>query len=57
MPCEESLQKAIDLVKRAVKLDAEHKEREAFNLYCEALLYFVPLLNGKVELPVPLPRL
>lgn len=49
-PCEESLQKAVDLVSKAVKLDADHKEREAFNLYCEALLYFVPLLNGKLML-------
>ncbi|KAK3910588.1 Serine/threonine-protein kinase ULK3 [Frankliniella fusca] len=48
-PSEESLQKAIDLVSKAVKLDAEHKEREAFNLYCEALLYFVPLLNAEMD--------
>ncbi|KAE8753055.1 hypothetical protein FOCC_FOCC000400 [Frankliniella occidentalis] len=48
-PCEESLQKAVNLVTRAVKLDAEHKEREAFNLYCEALLYFVPLLNAEMD--------
>lgn len=47
-PCEESLQKAIDLVSEAVRFDAEGKEREAFNLYCESLLYFVPLLNGKL---------
>lgn len=48
-PCEESLQKAIDLVSKAVRLDAEKKEREAFNLYCESLLYFVPLLNAETD--------
>ena len=49
MPCDESMEKAVNLVQTAVKQDMENKPREAFQFYCDALQYFVPLING--ELP------
>ena len=50
MPSSESYQKAVDLVCSAVKHDTEKSYEEAFNLYCESLLYFIPLVNGKFML-------
>ncbi|XP_047096686.1 serine/threonine-protein kinase ULK3 [Schistocerca piceifrons] len=47
MPSPESYQKAVELVQNAVKCDAEQKFNEAFDLYCESLRYFVPLVNDE----------
>ncbi|XP_049938547.1 serine/threonine-protein kinase ULK3 [Schistocerca serialis cubense] len=47
MPSPESYQKAVELVQKAVKCDAEQKFSEAFDLYCESLRYFVPLVNDE----------
>ncbi|XP_069695812.1 serine/threonine-protein kinase ULK3 isoform X2 [Periplaneta americana] len=48
-PSPESYQKAIDLVCSAVKYDSEKNFTEAFNLYCDSLRYFVPLINAEVD--------
>lgn len=48
-PSKESYEKAVKLVQEAVKMDSEKKAKEAFNLYCEALLYFIPLLNNECD--------
>ncbi|KAJ9601515.1 hypothetical protein L9F63_000354 [Diploptera punctata] len=47
VPSAESYQKAVDLVCSAVKHDSEKSYEEAFNLYCESLLYFIPLVNAE----------
>nr|CAD7459920.1 unnamed protein product [Timema tahoe] len=44
-PSPESYTKAVELVKQAVKNDAEGKQADAFTQYCEALRYFVPLIS------------
>ncbi|XP_046402513.1 serine/threonine-protein kinase ULK3-like isoform X2 [Ischnura elegans] len=49
MPSEESYQKAIALVKEAVVKDSERKWNEAFKLYCDSLLYFIPTINAEVD--------
>jgi hypothetical protein len=47
MPTAESYQKAVDLVCSAVKHDTEKNVVAAFNLYCDSLRYFIPLINGR----------
>nr|CAD7409667.1 unnamed protein product [Timema cristinae] len=48
-PSSESYTKAVELVKQAVKNDAEGKLADAFTQYCEALRYFVPLISEEVD--------
>ncbi|KAK2587334.1 hypothetical protein KPH14_003051 [Odynerus spinipes] len=48
-PTKESYEKAVKLVQEAVKMDTEKKAKEAFHLYCEALRYFIPLLNNECD--------
>lgn len=47
MPNSESYNKGVQIVCKAVKCDKEKQYVDAFNLYCEALRYFVPLIVGK----------
>ncbi|XP_071453893.1 serine/threonine-protein kinase ULK3 isoform X2 [Hetaerina americana] len=49
MPSEESYQKAIALVKEAVVKDSEKDWSAAFKLYCDSLLYFIPIVNDEVD--------
>jgi serine/threonine-protein kinase ULK/ATG1 len=46
-PTPESYQKAVDLVCSAVEHDTKKNFVEAFNLYCDSLRYFIPLINGR----------
>ena len=45
-PDEENFEKARQLVTEAVHKDNEGKSEEAYHLYCEALQYFIPILNS-----------
>lgn len=47
LPSEESYQKGVALVCEAVKKDAARESKSAFMLYCQALQYFVPYIQGK----------
>ncbi|PSN42681.1 Serine/threonine-protein kinase ULK3 [Blattella germanica] len=49
MPSSESYQKAVELVCKAVKHDTEKNFEEAFNLYCDSLRYFIPLINAEAD--------
>ncbi|KDR19557.1 serine/threonine-protein kinase ULK3-like isoform X2 [Zootermopsis nevadensis] len=49
MPTAESYHKAVDLVCNAVKHDTEKNFVAAFNLYCDSLRYFIPLINAEVD--------
>jgi serine/threonine-protein kinase ULK/ATG1 len=53
MPTHEAYQKAVDLVHSAVRHDTEQNYIEAFMLYVESLQYFIPLVNGKLNLMMP----
>lgn len=46
-PTKENYEKAVELIQRAVKMDAEKNSKEAFHLYCEALRYFIPIVTSK----------
>lgn len=45
-PTQENYEKAIALIQCAIKEDTEKNYQEAFQLYCNALRYFVPILMG-----------
>ncbi|XP_031780777.1 serine/threonine-protein kinase ULK3 [Nasonia vitripennis] len=49
-PTRENLDKAVALVHKAVKSDADGCRREAYHLYCEALRYFIPVLTSETDL-------
>ncbi|XP_034939008.1 serine/threonine-protein kinase ULK3 [Chelonus insularis] len=49
-PTAENYEKAVNLIQRAVKADAEKNSREAFHFYCDALKYFIPLLINETDL-------
>lgn len=46
LPSEDSYKKAVGLVHDAVKQDAAKEFKQAFMLYCQALQYFVPYIEG-----------
>ena len=48
-PTKENYEKAVELIQKAVKMDAERNSREAFHLYCEALRYFIPIVTSKKD--------
>lgn len=49
LPSPESYKKAVQLVHKAVKCDADKEHKEAFNLYCEALRYLVPHVQAETD--------
>ena len=46
-PSSENLDRAVELIHKAVKSDSEGCRKEAYHLYCEALRYFIPILTSK----------
>ncbi|KAG7204805.1 hypothetical protein KM043_005211 [Ampulex compressa] len=48
-PTEENYKKATELAQKAMALDVEKKEKEAFHVYCEALRYFIPFLMNETD--------
>ena len=48
-PTKENYEMAVELIQKAVKMDAEKNSKEAFHLYCEALRYFIPIVTSKKE--------
>lgn len=44
-PTDENMEKAIEIATRAVNEDKKQNFSKAYHLYCEALTYFVPLLD------------
>uniref|UniRef100_A0A1A9VVF5 Serine/threonine-protein kinase ULK3 n=1 Tax=Glossina austeni TaxID=7395 RepID=A0A1A9VVF5_GLOAU len=48
-PSEKTLQKAIELVTKAVEYDEKHDYKEAYYLYCSSLQYFVPLITEEAD--------
>ncbi|XP_017765550.1 PREDICTED: serine/threonine-protein kinase ULK3 isoform X2 [Eufriesea mexicana] len=48
-PTKENYDKAVELVQKAVKMDAEKNLKEAFYLYCDALRYFIPILTSETD--------
>ena len=48
-PTKENYDKAVELVQKAMKMDAEKNSNEALHLYCEALRYFIPIVTSKKE--------
>lgn len=44
-PTDENMEKAIEIATRAVNEDKKQNYPRAYHLYCEALTYFVPLLD------------
>lgn len=46
LPSEESYKKGVALVHQAVQEDANKQFKQAFMLYCQALQYFVPYIQG-----------
>ena len=46
-PSDESLEKAIEIVTRAVEEDNDQNYLKAYHLYCEGLTYFVPLIEAE----------
>ncbi|XP_039971075.1 serine/threonine-protein kinase ULK3 [Bactrocera neohumeralis] len=49
LPTEHTLQKASDLVTKAVEYDEKQNYKEAYYLYCSALQYFVPLITEEAD--------
>ncbi|XP_067619445.1 serine/threonine-protein kinase ULK3 isoform X2 [Eurosta solidaginis] len=49
LPTEHTLQKAADLVTKAVEYDEKQNYKEAYYLYCSALQYFVPLITEESD--------
>lgn len=45
-PTKENFDKALELVKEAVKNDTEKHYTEAFHLYSESLRYFIPAVTS-----------
>lgn len=43
------MQKAIELVTKAVEYDEKHDYKEAYYLYCSSLQYFVPLITEEAD--------
>ncbi|XP_008552813.1 serine/threonine-protein kinase ULK3 [Microplitis demolitor] len=48
-PTQENYEKAIALIQCAIKEDTEKNYQEAFQLYCNALRYFVPILMDESD--------
>uniref|UniRef100_A0A1A9WVH6 Serine/threonine-protein kinase ULK3 n=1 Tax=Glossina brevipalpis TaxID=37001 RepID=A0A1A9WVH6_9MUSC len=48
-PSEKTLQKAIELVTKAIQYDEKHDYKEAYYLYCSSLQYFVPLITEEAD--------
>lgn len=48
-PSEENLTKSIEIFTRAVTEDKEGKFKEAYDLYCEGLSYFTPIVNEETN--------
>ncbi|XP_017877150.1 serine/threonine-protein kinase ULK3 isoform X3 [Ceratina calcarata] len=48
-PTKENYDKAVEIIQKAVKMDAEKNAKEAFHLYCEALRYFIPILTSETD--------
>ncbi|CAD7084987.1 unnamed protein product [Hermetia illucens] len=48
-PNEQSLQKAVSLVTKAVEQDEKQNYKEAYHLYCKALQYFAPLIADESD--------
>lgn len=46
-PSDENLEKAIEIVTRAVEEDNAQNYLKAYHLYCEGLTYFVPLIEAE----------
>ncbi|XP_076182282.1 unc-51 like kinase 3 homolog Aduk isoform X2 [Ptiloglossa arizonensis] len=49
-PTKENYDTALELVQKAVKMDAEKRPKEAFHLYCQALRFFIPFLTSETDL-------
>ncbi|XP_054734610.1 serine/threonine-protein kinase ULK3 isoform X2 [Anastrepha obliqua] len=49
LPSEHTLQKAAELVTKAVEYDEKQNYKEAYYLYCSALQYFVPLITEEAD--------
>uniref|UniRef100_A0A2M4CVL5 Serine/threonine-protein kinase ULK3 n=1 Tax=Anopheles darlingi TaxID=43151 RepID=A0A2M4CVL5_ANODA len=49
VPNDENLEKAIQLIKHAIKMDEEHNISAAYRLYCQALQYFVPITLAETD--------
>ncbi|XP_076474288.1 unc-51 like kinase 3 homolog Aduk isoform X2 [Bombus vancouverensis nearcticus] len=49
-PTKENYDKAVKLIQKAVKMDAEKNSKEALHLYCEALRYFIPIVTSETDL-------
>lgn len=47
--CSQNLTKAIELFTKAVELDHQLKHMDAYQLYCEGLQYFVPLIEAESD--------
>ncbi|XP_037945690.1 serine/threonine-protein kinase ULK3-like [Teleopsis dalmanni] len=48
-PSEKTLEKAIELVTKAVNYDENRDYKEAYYLYCSSLQYFVPLITEEAD--------
>lgn len=46
-PSDESMEKAIEIVTKAVEEDKAQNYSKAYHLYCEGLTYFVPLIDAE----------
>lgn len=46
-PTDENMEKAIEIVTRAVEEDSKQNYSKAYHLYCEGLTYFVPLIDAE----------
>lgn len=46
-PSDENMEKAIEIVTRAVEEDNNQNYSKAYHLYCEGLTYFVPLIDAE----------
>lgn len=46
-PSDENLEKAIEIMTRAVEEDTNQNYSKAYHLYCEGLTYFVPLIDSE----------
>lgn len=46
-PSDENLEKAIEIMTRAVEEDTKQNYSKAYHLYCEGLTYFVPLIDAE----------
>ncbi|XP_046427367.1 serine/threonine-protein kinase ULK3 isoform X1 [Neodiprion virginianus] len=48
-PTKDNYDKAVVLVHKAVQLDREKNQKEAFHHYCDALRYFIPLVTNETD--------